>query len=396
MDLSLTTAQELLRDSARDFLAQECPRSFVKEVDESETGFSPELWQKMAELGWVGMILPEEYGGGGNSFMDLAVLYEEMGSACISSPHHSSAILGGLAILDAGSEQQKRDILPSVASGQRILAFAHTEPDYGWGPESINLPATRSNGGFVLNGTKLFVLDAQVADQIVVVARTSSGDSPENGVTLFLVDKNTPGVSTRNVSGWTGDKMNEVTFNNVEVPESAVIGQVDGGWPTVERVLDRGAIAMCAYIVGGLQRLLDITVEYSKNRIAFGVPIGTSSASKTGSSSSSTTWSPPAGQPTRRYGSWTKAGPTPVSPSLWPRLWPVRATRTAPRRPTTCTLALALTRSTACTCTPRRLGRSSATWETPYTTASEWPASWICSNPYLPMPYGECREKSRR
>jgi alkylation response protein AidB-like acyl-CoA dehydrogenase len=275
MDLSLSTAQELLRDAARDFLAQECPRSFVKEVDESETGFSTELWQKMAELGWIGMIIPEEYGGGGNSFMDLGVLYEEMGSACISSPHHSSVILGGLTLLDAGSDQQKRDILPSVANGQRILAFAHTEPDYGWGPESINMPATRRNGGFVLNGTKLFVLDAQVADQIVVVARTSSGGSPEDGITLFLVDKNTPGVASRIVSGWTGDKMNEITFNNVEVPDSAVIGPVDGGWPTVERVLDRGAIAMCSYIVGGLQRLLDITVEYSKNRIAFGVPIGT-------------------------------------------------------------------------------------------------------------------------
>ena len=275
MDLSLTSTQEILRDSARDFLTQECPRSFVKDVDETETGFSPELWQKMSEMGWVGMVFPEQYGGGGSSFMDLAVLSEEMGAACISTPLHSSVVLGGLAILDAGSDLQKQEILPSVAGGQRILAFAQTEPDYGWGPESVNLAATKKNGNFALNGTKLFVPDAQVADQIVVVTRTSSGASPEQGITLFLVDKNNPGVSTRIVSGWTGDKLNEITFDNAEVPASAVIGQVDGGWPTVERVLDRGGIIMCAYIVGGLQRLLEITVEYSKNRIAFGVPIGT-------------------------------------------------------------------------------------------------------------------------
>lgn len=275
MDLSLTSTQEILRDSARDFLSQECPRSFVRDVDESETGFSPELWQKMSEMGWVGMVLPEEYGGGGSSFMDLAVLTEEMGAACISSPLHSSVVLGGLTILYAGSEQQKRDVLPSVANGQRILAYAQTEPDYGWGPESINLSATKGNGTFSLNGTKLFIPDAQIADQIVVVARTSSGASPETGITLFLVDRNAPGLSTRIISGWTGDKLNEITFNNVEVPASAVIGEEGSGWPTVERVLDRGGIINCAYIVGGLQRLLEITVEYSKNRIAFGVPIGT-------------------------------------------------------------------------------------------------------------------------
>ncbi|MQF48543.1 acyl-CoA dehydrogenase [SAR202 cluster bacterium AC-647-N09_OGT_505m] len=275
MDLSLTSTQEILRDSARDFLTQECPRSFVRDVDETETGFSPELWQKMSELGWVGMVLPEQYGGGGSSFMDLAVLSEEMGSACLSTPLHSSAVLGGLSILDAGSDQLKQEVLPSVASGQRILSFAQTEPDYGWGPESVNLAATKKNGSFVLNGTKLFIPDAQVADQIVLVARTSTGASPDQGITLFLVNKNTPGVSTRIIKGWTGDKLNEITFENAEVPASSVIGQVDGGWPTVERVLDRAGIIQCAYIVGGLQRILDITVEYSKNRIAFGVPIGT-------------------------------------------------------------------------------------------------------------------------
>ncbi|MBH43003.1 MAG: hypothetical protein CL787_05765 [Chloroflexi bacterium] len=275
MDLSLTSAQQLIRDSARDFLATETPRSFVKEIDETDTGFSQELWSQMSEMGWVGMIIPEEYGGGGNNFTDVAVLFQELGSACISSPLHSSVILGGLSILYAGSEQQKKDILPSVANGQRILSFALTEPDYGWGAESVNLEATESGGEFTLNGTKLFVPDAHISDQIVVVARTSKGNSPEEGVSLFLVDKNTSGLSTRIISGWTGDKLNEVTFDNVKVSASAVIGSVGSGWATVSKVLDRANVIMSAYITGGLERLLDITVEYSKQRIAFGVPIGT-------------------------------------------------------------------------------------------------------------------------
>jgi alkylation response protein AidB-like acyl-CoA dehydrogenase len=275
MDLGLNSGQQILKDSARDFLAREYPRNVLKEIDESETGFSPEMWRQMVDMGWVGMIIPEEYGGGGSSFTDLAVLYEEMGAACLSTTHHSSVILGGLAILEAGSDEQKREVLPSVANGQRILAFAFTEPDYGWGPESINLTAAKKNGGFTLNGTKLFVPDVQVADQLLVVARTSKGSSPEVGITLFLVDRSAPGLTSRIVPGWTGDKQNEVVFNNVEVPASAVVGHVDGGWAPLERVLDRATIIMCAYMVGGLQRALDISMDYSQTRVAFGVPIGT-------------------------------------------------------------------------------------------------------------------------
>ncbi|MBF8266963.1 MAG: hypothetical protein HW388_471 [Dehalococcoidia bacterium] len=275
MDLSLTPGQQMLRDAARDFLTREYPRKVIREIDETESGFSPELWRQMVDMGWVGMILPEEYGGMGSSFTDLGVLYEEMGAACLSSPHHSSVVLGGLTILEAGNDKQKKKILPSIASGQRILAFALTEPDYGWGPGSVKLAATRKNGHFVLNGTKLFVPDVQVADQILVVARTSSRGSPETGITLFLVDKGTAGLSSRILEGWTGDKLSEVIFNNVEVPASAVVGRVGGGWAPLERVLEKASIAMCAYSVGGMQRLLDISVEYSQNRIAFGVPIGT-------------------------------------------------------------------------------------------------------------------------
>jgi alkylation response protein AidB-like acyl-CoA dehydrogenase len=272
MDLSFTETQNLIKNSAREFLTRECPRSFIKEMDESDSGFSPDLWRQMSEMGWVGMALPGEYGGGDASFTDVAVLFEELGYACVSSPLHSSVILGGALILAAGSDAQKRDLLPSIANGSRILAVAITEPEYGWGSGFINLQASASGGGFTLNGTKLFVPDVQIADQILVVARTSPGT--DNGLTMFLVDKGTAGLSSRVLTGWTGDKQNEVVFSNVQVPASAVVGPVDGAWAPLDGVLDRATAVLNTYMVGGMQRLMEISTEYSQNRIHFGVPIG--------------------------------------------------------------------------------------------------------------------------
>lgn len=275
MDLSLTPAQTMIQNSARKFLSQECPRSFVSELDNSELGFSPELWRQMVDMGWVGMSLPTEYGGGGSSFTDVAILFGELGYACVSSPLHSSVLLAGRTILEAGSSDQKRSLLPSIANGSRILAFALTEPKYGWSPEFINLQATRQGRGYLLHGVKLFIPDVQIADQILVLARTSQGASAEEGLTLFLVDKGTPGMSSRILTGWTGDKLNEIVLNNVQVPASAVVGPVDGAWAPCQRVLQGAVGVLCAYMVGGMQRLFEMTTEYSQNRIHFGVPIST-------------------------------------------------------------------------------------------------------------------------
>ena len=274
MDLSLTPEQTMLRNSARDFLSKECPLiQFIRPLDESETGFSPDLWKQMADLGWVGMILPEEYGGSGSSYTDAGVLFEELGYHCVYSPILSSAFLGGLAILEAGSADQKEMILPSIASGDRIVAFAFTEPDFGWSPNFVQLPAVPQDGGYVLNGTKLFVHDAHVADQILVVART--GQWTDTDLTMFLVDNNTPGLSVRTLSGWTSDKLNEVTFDNVQVPAGNVVGQVGGAWAPLQRALDRATIVLCAYMVGGMQRVFEMTNDYSQQRVHFGVPIST-------------------------------------------------------------------------------------------------------------------------
>jgi len=273
MDLSLTETQEMLRNTARDFLKRECPWTTVKEIDESETGFSPDLWGKIAELGWLGMIFPEEYGGMDSTLTDLAVIYEEMGQALLPGPYFSSAMLCGSIIHELGTDEQKKQLLPAIAQGEKILTLALTEPDYGWGPECIHLSATPNGGSFVLNGTKRFVHDAQIANQLLCVARTGESSNPADGITLFLVDKESAGLSSRNLSGFLGEKLNEVTFNSVEVPAANVLGEVDKGWSALNNPFNRAIVILCAYMVGGCQHLLDRTIEYAQTRIQFGRPI---------------------------------------------------------------------------------------------------------------------------
>jgi alkylation response protein AidB-like acyl-CoA dehydrogenase len=276
MDLSLNATQTMLKDSAKAFLAREYPRTVIRELDDTETGFSSELWRQIVDLGWVGLVLPSEYGGADGSFSDAAVLFEEMGYACLSTPLHSSVMLGGLAILEAGTDQQKKDILPSIASGSRILSFALTEPEYGWSPDMVQLRAAQTERGYVLNGTKMFIPDAHIADQILVVARTSqSATNPAFGLTMFLLDKGTPGLSIKVLHGFLGDKVSQVTFDNVRATDANIIGARDGAWQPLERVLDKATLMMCAYMVGAQQRMYEMTSEYAQNRVHFGVPIAT-------------------------------------------------------------------------------------------------------------------------
>ena len=270
MDLALTETQEMLKNAAQEFMEAEVPKARVLEIDSSPTGFAPDLWQKISEMGWPGMVIPEEYGGEGASFSDLGVIYEVLGYFACPSPHLSSAVLSAHTILEAGDQSQKQALLPAIASGEQIFALAFTEPDYGWGPNSVQLAATRSNGNFVLNGTKLFIPDAHIADQLIVVARTSS---QEQGISLFLVDKNASGLSIRPQSGWLGEKVSEVTFSNVQA--SGVLGPVDGAWPALERAMDRAIAVLNIYMAGGAQKVYDLCRDYSQTRIAFGSPIGT-------------------------------------------------------------------------------------------------------------------------
>ena len=274
MDLSLTEFQKMLKNSTADFLKGELPWTFAKEIDESESGFSPELWKKVADMGWLGMVLPESCGGMGCSLTDLAVIYEEMGQAVMPGVFFSSSVLCGLIISDLGTDAQKQAILPAIAKGEKILTLALTEPDYGWRAENIQLLAEPAQDGFVLNGTKRFVHDAQVADQFICVARTSRSSDPAEGITLLLVDKDTPGLSCRSIPAFSGDRFSELVFDNVKVASSGLLGEKDRGWRLLSGPLNKATVILCAYMVGACQHLLDMTVQYSQTRVQFGQPIG--------------------------------------------------------------------------------------------------------------------------
>ncbi|MDP2744882.1 MAG: acyl-CoA dehydrogenase family protein [Dehalococcoidia bacterium] len=274
MNFDLTEEQEMLRKMAKDFLANECPKKLVREMEVDEKGHPPELWRKMAELGWTGLPFPEKFGGGGGSFLDLSVLLEEMGRACLPGPFFSTVVLGGLTILDLGSEEQKKSLLPQIAQGKLLLTLALTEPSGSYGASSIECRARADGDNFVLEGTKLFVTDAGVADYIICVARTADSARPEEGLSLFLVDAHSPGLSCLPLETMAGDKQYEVAFKGVRVPRGNLLGELNKGWAGVKRILSRSAAAKSVEMVGGAQQVLEMTVQYAKDRVQFGRPIG--------------------------------------------------------------------------------------------------------------------------
>ena len=276
MDMGLSEIQQMLKNSAREFLAQECPLTLVRELEDDAQGFSEDIWRQVVNLGWTGIPFPEQYGGTGGSFLDLAVLVEEMGRALLPAPFFATVVLGGLTVLDAGNDAQKQDILTGVCAGTVRLTLAITEPSAtteAWGVET---QASASDGGYVINGTKLFVPDAHAADTIIVAARTMpAGDDPEQGITLFLVPSGASGVEVEQVSTIGNERLCEIRMHNVSVSADAVLGEVGEGWPVVERALARATAAHCVQMVGGAEAVVDMTVEYVKQRTQFGRPVGT-------------------------------------------------------------------------------------------------------------------------
>lgn len=275
MDFDFTEAQEILKTSARRFLKMECPTERVREAIDDELGYGPDLWRKMADLGWLGLTLPVAYGGGGSSFLDLVLLQEEMGRALTPSPFIASVVLSGGVILAAGTEDQKRSFLPGIADGTVIMTLALLEPGGRWDAAGIHVAAAPSGGDYIINGTKLFVPYAHVADTLICVARTRDNGNKEEGITLFIVDANLKGIHREALKTITGENLCEVSFEDVVVSRADIIGEADQGWPIVERILCEGTIAECGAMVGGARRVLEMTVDYAKQRIQFGVPIGT-------------------------------------------------------------------------------------------------------------------------
>ena len=274
MDFTIANEQQMLRTSAREFLAVECPRSLVREMETDDTGHSPKLWQKMADLGWLGLSFPEQYGGAGLSFQDMATLLEEMGRSLLPGPFFSTAILCGQAVLEAGTDDQKANFLTKIASGKLIMALALTEPTGQYRASGISVKAKLSGSNYVISGTKMFVSDGQVADYFIVVSRTTQCTNPWEGISLLLVDAHSPGITVNPLRVMGIDKQAEVIFQDVQVPSDHLLGPANVGWPLVEKLLAWGAAGKCAESVGGAQAALDLTVEYVKTRQAFGQPIG--------------------------------------------------------------------------------------------------------------------------
>ncbi len=274
MNFGFNEEQELLRSTARKFFENECPSAVVRTLMDTPEGMTPELWGKLAEQGWLGLVLPEALDGMGLGLVDLVVLLEEMGRAVLPGPYFSTVLLGGLAILEAGSDEQKKEWLPAIASGDKRVTLAWMEPSATSGPDGVTLPATSKGTGYRLSGTKLFVPDAHTADAVVVAARTGAGKSGD-GVTLFLVPKAAAGVEVKLLPTMDQTrKLCEVTLKDVAVERGAILGAPGAGWAPLQRALDRATVALCAEMCGGAQKVLDMTVEYAKIRQAFGRPIG--------------------------------------------------------------------------------------------------------------------------
>lgn len=274
MDLGLNEEQEMLRKSAREFLSKECPKKLVRELDESDTGFSRDLWKKMAELGWIGLPFPEKFGGNGGTLFDLIVLLDEMGYNIVPGPFFSTVVLSGFTLLEAGSDEQKQSYLSKICSGEMVMTFALTELDGTYLPKSIETAAKNKGNHYVLNGTKLFVPDANIADFMLVAARTKSSSKLEEGISIFLVDAKSPGVRVTLLKTLGRDKLCEVVFEDVKVPEKSLVGKLDSGWPIIKSILRKATVAKCAEMVGGAQASLDMAVNYAKERVQFNRPIG--------------------------------------------------------------------------------------------------------------------------
>lgn len=262
----------LLRDTAARFVERECGPEVVARLEEDPLGYAPEHWRRMAELGWLGLLVPEEHGGAGFGLRELAIIVETLGAAGLPSPLFATVVEAGSLIALAGDAQQRRRWLPAIAAGEALLSVALLEPGAELAAPGVQTRATELAAGFRVRGAKLFVPYAHVASHLVCVARTA--DAPE-ALSLLLVPRDAPGVQLTRLRTTNGDPQFAVTFADVDVPRSALLGGPGAAWPHVEAMLDRGAALKCVELVGLGRRALDLTLAFVRERVQFGQPIGT-------------------------------------------------------------------------------------------------------------------------
>lgn len=273
IDLQLSEEQELIGTTANEFFEKHCPPKLVRECESGSPEFPEALWRQMAGLGWLGMPFPERYGGLELDMLDMVPLYVELGRHLVPCPVLDTVALAGGLVCALGSEQQKKALLPAIARGDSTIASAIMEPDGGYGPEAIQLKATRNGSGFLLNGTKVLVACAHSADRLLCAARTATGVN-EHGISLFLVDPGAPGATIEPTPNIAGYPLYAIAFENVSVAEESVVGEVDSAWPALYETSMKAAVLQSATVVGAGERLLAMTTDYAREREQFGRPIG--------------------------------------------------------------------------------------------------------------------------
>lgn len=274
MDFSLNEEQQLLKDSVDRFVRENYELSQRRELVASKDGFSRDHWATMAELGWLGATLPEEYGGIGGGPVEAMVLMEGFGRGLVVEPYYATAVMGGNLILQGGSDEQKTALLPDLAEGKLMLAFGYAERQSRYDLFDVESTAKKSGSGYILNGQKGVVIHGGTADKIIVSTRTGGATRDKDGITLFIVDADANGVSVRDYQTIDGLRAAEVGLENVEVGGDAVLGEVDGGLALMNDVARRSMAALSAEAVGIMDTMQTLTNDYLQTREQFGRPIG--------------------------------------------------------------------------------------------------------------------------
>jgi alkylation response protein AidB-like acyl-CoA dehydrogenase len=278
VNFAFSEEQDQLREAVRKFLEAKSPESEVRRLMETTEGYDPAVWQQMAnELGLQSLHIPEAYGGQGFTFVELGIVLEEQGRALLCAPYFSTVVLAANAILNAGSDDEKAALLPGIASGETIATLAFTEPNGKWSADGITMEARKDGDGYVLDGTKMFVLDGHTADLIVVVARTA-GTSGEDGISFFTVAGDAAGLTRTALA--TMDQTRKQARLEFAGVQGTPLGVPGTGWSALSTTLDQAAVGISNEMVGGAQFVLEESVQYAKDRVQFGRPIGSFQAIK--------------------------------------------------------------------------------------------------------------------
>ncbi|MDG2101848.1 MAG: acyl-CoA/acyl-ACP dehydrogenase [Dehalococcoidia bacterium] len=271
MDLGLSEVQKMLQESSRDYLLENCTMDYIRAMESDQIGISDEIWKNMADMGWLGLMIPEIYGGSGFNFDDMSILLEEMGKVALSGPFFSTSVIGAQTLLLSGDESQKKEFLPKIASGNLKFSLAFNEKTGSFEESEVSTTTSIKNDeGWTLNGEKYFVNDAVGADYFIVASASENNE----GISLFLVPSKSDGIEIEKMEAIGGDKISKVNFQEIKLLDSQLLGKEGEAWKILSKVFNYGAIGKTSEMSGAAQRVMDMTLNYIKDRKQFDRPIG--------------------------------------------------------------------------------------------------------------------------